>query len=172
MPRNVEIKAKIEDLDSMLASGRRLCSGAEPQVIRQHDTFFVSKTGRLKLREFPGDEEKRAELIYYDRPDESGPKLSDYIKTETADPQGLKSLLSVTNGMKGEVKKVRYLFLYGQTRIHIDNVEGLGSYMELEVCLKDDETLDYGVQLANEIREKLNVPEENLVTGAYFDALS
>lgn len=54
MPRNVEIKAKITCLQTLLDTASKLCSGAKPQVIKQHDTFFTSKAGRLKLREFPG----------------------------------------------------------------------------------------------------------------------
>jgi hypothetical protein len=56
MPRNVEIKAKIKCLPTLLDTASKLCSGAKPQIIKQHDTFFTSKAGRLKLREFPGDE--------------------------------------------------------------------------------------------------------------------
>lgn len=69
------------------------------------------------------------------------------------------------------MKKTRYLFLYGQTRIHVDDVEGLGTYMELEVCLNDDETLEHGTQVAHEIMEQLNISKDQLVEGAYMDAI-
>lgn len=80
-------------------------------------------------------------------------------------------MLSITNGVVGDVKKTRYLFLYNQTRIHVDDVEGLGTYMELEVCLADDETLEYGTQVAHDIMEKLEISHEQLVEGAYLDAI-
>jgi predicted adenylyl cyclase CyaB len=69
------------------------------------------------------------------------------------------------------VKKTRYFFLYGQTRIHVDNIEGLGTYMELEVCLNENETLEYGSELAHSIMEKLQISKESLVSGAYIDAI-
>jgi predicted adenylyl cyclase CyaB len=72
----------------------------------------------------------------------------------------------------GQVIKTRYLFLLDQTRIHVDDVEGLGTYMELEVCLRDDETLEYGTEVAHKIMGQLGISEANLVTGAYMDAIS
>lgn len=74
----------------------------------------------------------------------------------------------MTNGPVGDVKKTRYLFLYGQTRIHVDDVQGLGTYMELEVCLKDEETLEYGTEVAHKIMEQLQISKDSLVTGAYM----
>lgn len=79
--------------------------------------------------------------------------------------------MSLTNGRVGDVKKTRYLFLYGQTRIHVDDVEGLGTYMELEVCLNDDESLEHGTEVAHSIMKELEISKESLVTGAYMDAL-
>jgi predicted adenylyl cyclase CyaB len=81
-------------------------------------------------------------------------------------------LLSTTNEIVGEVKKTRYLFIYDQTRIHVDEVEGLGSYMELEVCLRDDETLEYGAEAAEKIMKELGIQKSSLITGAYMDALN
>lgn len=79
-------------------------------------------------------------MIYYDRPDTEGPKLSDYSKAAVSDPESLKTVLSMSLGIKGcPVIKKRLLFMYKQTRIHIDEVEGLGNFMELEVLI----TFDY-----------------------------
>lgn len=78
-------------------------------------------------------------LIYYERPDREGPKMSDY-STTYFNSQGCKeiyNILSASNGIIGEVKKVRHLYMIGQTRIHIDRVSGLGDFVELEVIIKN-----------------------------------
>lgn len=93
MPSNIEIKAKIgskkrvEDLHKKLVE---LC-GPSVELMRQEDTFFVSKNGRLKLREFHGTPIGcDAELIYYERSDKEGPKLSDYVKVSIPDGESAK----------------------------------------------------------------------------------
>lgn len=73
------------------------------------------------------------ELIFYNRPDVEGPKVSDFSKSSTSDPQSLKQVLSSALGSVGSVQKTRTLFMYGQTRVHIDKVVNLGNFMELEV---------------------------------------
>lgn len=74
-------------------------------------------------------------MIYYERSDVEGPKLCSFEKTDlnSENVNGLVVLLSAALGKRCEVNKVRKLFLVGQTRVHVDNVEGLGNYMELEV---------------------------------------
>ncbi|VDM68236.1 unnamed protein product [Strongylus vulgaris] len=75
-------------------------------------------------------------------------------------------------GIKGEVKKIRTLFIFERTRIHIDSVEDLGDFMELEVCLRDDESAADGERVANDIRQKLGIENEDLLEGAYMDMLN
>uniref|UniRef100_A0A3P9CU81 Si:ch211-156b7.4 n=1 Tax=Maylandia zebra TaxID=106582 RepID=A0A3P9CU81_9CICH len=157
MPSNVEIKAKVSDLTQFAQKAAEL-SQSEGTIIRQHDTFFSCSQGRLKLRDFMNGS---GQLIFYERPDTDGPKLSRYSITPTSDPQSLQVVLSEALGVKGEVKKERRLFLIGQTRVHLDTVEGLGHYMELEVSKP----------VAEDLMEKLGVSKESLVTGAYMDLL-
>jgi adenylate cyclase class IV len=78
-------------------------------------------------------QEGHGELIFYDRQDVEGPKLSDFSKTTIQDPLSLMEVLFQARGIKGIVLKKRILFIYNQTRIHIDDVVGLGNFMELEV---------------------------------------
>lgn len=76
------------------------------------------------------------ELIYYERPDTAGPKLSDYIRTEFNDKsacEGIDKILKKIHGYVGIVEKTRLLFLVGQSRVHIDDVAGLGNFVEIEV---------------------------------------
>ncbi|KAK2831499.1 hypothetical protein Q7C36_016585 [Tachysurus vachellii] len=168
MPSNVEIKAWLRDLDHVSKRAREL-SGSDGTVIRQHDTFFhVSKEGRLKLRNFLNGS---GQLIFYERPDMSGPKLSNYSITPTNDPQGLTRVLSDALGQVGQVKKERHLYMVGQTRVHVDSVEGLGDFMELEVVMKENQSTDEGVAIAHQLMQDLGVKKEDLIDGAYMDLL-
>ena len=170
--RNIEIKAKVSDFDAFYKRAEELCAGQKPTILKQRDTFFNSPNGRLKLREFQAMDSNPAELIFYDRPDSDGPKLSSFVKSSIVDVDNLKEALRLAIGTKGEVKKTRYLFLYGQTRIHLDVVEDLGTFMELEVCLKEDQTIEQGNEIAKNLMELLGVKETDLVKGAYMDKLN
>ncbi|HXQ34993.1 MAG TPA: class IV adenylate cyclase, partial [Anaerolineales bacterium] len=129
MPSNIEIKARVRDFDELRQRAERL-SDSPLQIVHQEDTFFNTEKGRLKLRILAAD---RAQLIYYLRSDQEGPKRSDYHIFETPDPENLKRVLELAYGIRGIVKKTRYLYLIGQTRVHLDDVEGLGQFLELEV---------------------------------------
>lgn len=78
-------------------------------------------------------QDRSAELIFYDRPNCDGPKLSKYDKCSVPDGSQMASVLSYALGVEGSVRKKRQLFMVGQTRVHIDYVEDLGNFMELEV---------------------------------------
>lgn len=78
-------------------------------------------------------QDRTAELIFYDRPEGDGPKLSKYEKCTFPDGSQITSVLTRALGVKGRIKKNRQLFMVGQTRVHIDHVEDLGNFMELEV---------------------------------------
>uniref|UniRef100_A0A672GPW2 Si:ch211-156b7.4 n=1 Tax=Salarias fasciatus TaxID=181472 RepID=A0A672GPW2_SALFA len=140
-------------------------SQSEGSIIRQHDTFFNCSSGRLKLRDLM---DGSGQLIFYERPDTDGPKLSRYSISPTNDPQ---SLQWHALGVKGEVKKERRLFLIGQTRVHLDSVEGLGHYMELEVVMRPEQSVEEGQQVAEDLMQQLGVSPQSLVTGAYMDLL-
>ena len=167
MPANIEIKARVRDF-AALRSRAEMLSGGPGEVIRQDDTFFHTPRGRLKLRVLAPD---RAQLIFYDRPDQGGPKRSDYHLFHTSDPENLKQTLALAYGVRGTVRKVRYLYLVGQTRVHLDDVEGLGQFMELEVVLEDAQSDADGQQVAEELMNKLGVHQDDLLEGAYVDLL-
>ena len=167
MPANIEIKARVRALAALRTRAEAL-SDVPVQVISQEDTFFNVREGRLKLRVLAAD---RGQLIYYSRPDQSGPKRSDYHIYETGDPAGLKSLLALALGVRGVVRKTRYLYLAGQTRIHLDDVQGLGQFIELEVVLRPGQTDADGQAVAADLMAKLGVEESDLLDGAYMDLL-
>jgi predicted adenylyl cyclase CyaB len=167
MPSNFEVKARVRDFAGMTARAREL-SDAPAEVIPQVDTFFHSDRGRLKLRELQSG---RGQLIYYERPDQGGPKRSDYFIFETSDPGSLKSVLTRALGMRGSVEKVRHLFMVGQTRVHLDEVKGLGEFLELEVVMKPGQPDEEGRRIAEALLRQLGVGNDDLLESAYMDLL-
>lgn len=129
--RNVELKRRCPDLEAVRRAAVAL-GARDMGILRQRDTFFNAPGARLKLRDF-GD--GRAELISYRRPDTADARGSDYRICAVADPAALVGALSDALGVCGVVQKTRHLFLHGHTRIHLDAVEGLGTFVELETVL-------------------------------------
>jgi len=167
MPANIEIKARVRDFAGLKQRTEAICD-SPVEVIPQEDTFFLAPKGRLKLRVLAPD---RAQLVYYERPDQDGPKRSDYFVFSTNDPENLKTALELALGIRGVVKKTRYLYRVGQTRVHLDEVDGLGNFMELEVVLRADQSDVDGQFIADDLMKKLGVAPEDLIEGAYMDLI-
>lgn len=167
MSRNVEIKARVADAETFARAARGI-AGSEAEIILQSDVFFVVPRGRLKLRRLPRD---RAELIWYERSDAAGPETSSYRLVPVDDPDGLEAALSDALGVRGTVRKTRRLFRAGRTRIHLDAVDGLGDFMELEVVLAEGEDAAAGETEARELMDALGIVEADLVETAYVDLL-
>jgi adenylate cyclase class IV len=188
--RNIEIKARLRDRPAVERAAR-LLAHAGPFRLLQDDTFFVSHEGRLKLRvqaQDGGPDE--ACLIFYQRPDAAGPKTSFYRMTATADPDGLRDTLTLAHGVLGRVRKARTLYLAGPTRIHLDEVEQLGDFLELEVVLtevdaphdvsretppgvaRDAASEAAGIAEAERLMAALGILPEDLVETAYLDLLA
>jgi predicted adenylyl cyclase CyaB len=168
MPRNVEIKAHARDWSRLHAIAERL-AGGPPERIVQVDTFFLVPRGRPKLRAFSAE---RGELIYYERADTPQAKTSRYEIAATEDPQQLRDVLSAALGVRGEVRKERWLYLVGQTRIHLDRVEALGEFLELEVVLADGQPAEEGRTIARRLQTQLGVDDADLLDRAYIDLLA
>jgi adenylate cyclase class IV len=167
VPTNVEIKARLRDPLRVRPLAASL-SDAPGEVLHQEDTFFRVPAGRLKLRVLG---EGRGELILYSRADEAGPKASEYSIAPTSDPQALRRILCAVLEVDGVVRKERMLYRIGQTRLHLDRVEGLGEFLELEVVLRPGQSVSDGIRTAREILDRLGIGEEDLVRGAYRDLL-
>jgi predicted adenylyl cyclase CyaB len=166
--RNIEIKACISQVSDLLGPAAAHADQG-PTEILQDDTFFACRSGRLKLRAFSNS---AGELIFYQRSNESGPKESFYVRTPTTAPDSLRETLTLAYGTVGRVRKHRTLFLAGRTRIHLDVVENLGHFLELEVALRDDEPLESGVREAERLMQQLGVAPSQLIDRAYVDLLS
>ena len=167
MASNIEIKARVDDFAALKARVESL-SDQPLRIIPQEDTFFNTDKGRLKLRLLAPNQ---GYLIYYERPNQDGPKRSDYYLSKTEEPETLKNVLTLALGVRGVVRKTRHLYMVGQTRIHLDEVEGLGHFMELEVVMEAGQSEAEGQSIAENLMRRLGVREDALLEGAYMDLL-
>jgi len=165
MARNIEIKARIESIEALAPKVAALANEAPIELV-QDDTFFRCNSGRLKLRSFSSES---GELIFYRRENQPGPKESFYLRSPTSAPETLRESLSLACGQIGRVRKRRTLFLVGRTRVHLDRVEGLGDFLELEVMLAENEPAENGMREAHELMERLGIHASQLVEDAYVD---
>jgi predicted adenylyl cyclase CyaB len=165
--RNVEIKARIASVEALTSSVAALADQG-PIEIEQDDTFFLCARGRIKLRAFSATE---GQLIFYRRANQAGPKESRFVISPTGSPDSLRDALALAYGTAGRVRKHRTLYLVGRTRVHLDRVEGLGEFLELEVVLAEGETPDAGAKEARALMTALGLADDQLVEGAYVDLL-
>ena len=168
MARNVEIKARIESVETLMSRAAALADQGPTEII-QDDTFFVCPRGRLKLRAFSATS---GQLIFYRRPDQAGPKESFFLISPTASPDTLREALTLAYGQAGRVRKRRTLYLAGRTRIHLDRVENVGDFLELEVVMADGEPAEAGVAIAHDLLAKLGIAPSQLIERAYVDLLN
>jgi len=167
LARNIEIKARVPDLPRLRARVASLAA-AGSEVLVQRDTFFVVPHGRLKLRQ---SSDGSGELIFYERPDQPGPKESSYSRYPCHDPDALATLLRHALGVRGVVEKRREVFVIGRARIHLDEVRGLGAFSEIEVALDDGVSAAEGEREARELMAAFGIPESALLAPAYLDLL-
>ena len=165
--RNVELKARDPDPARTLALA--LEAGAEDLgEISQRDTYFSGARERLKLREQePGD----SELIAYGRPDETQSRVSEYRRVPVGDAQALREALGAALGTLVVVVKRRRLLLWDGVRIHLDEVHGLGSFLELEAVAPEGSDLSAERAKVERLRGELGVDDGNLVATGYSDLL-
>ena len=172
MARNIEVKARISSVEALLPVACAL-AGTDAELIQQDDTFFTVPHGRLKLREFA---DGSAELIHYHRADSAQAKASDYVRTPVPDAAALRQALQRACGLQGRVRKQRWLVIVQDqgfsTRVHLDRVEKLGDFMELEVVLKDGQTDAQGAGTADRLMLQLGLAAAPRLAGAYMDLLA
>ena len=160
--RNLEIKAR--DADPRRTLEAALAIGAEDHgELTQRDTYFGGARGRLKLREqTPGE----PELIQYRRPDEAGPRTSEFRNVPVAAADALKTALDAALGTLVVVDKRRRLLLWEGVRIHLDDVDGLGTFVELEAPEDGDQAAK-----VERLSEALAIADDDLIAGSYADLL-
>lgn len=133
--QNIEIKYRVDDMPTLRAAVEAHPEAEFSYSHRQEDTYFVTENGRLKIRV---EDEKQPHLITYNRADEAKGRISTYHLDMLDNVQTKKEELGKQFGVKAIVRKQRTLFLFRNVRIHLDEVEGLGTYMELESVISDD----------------------------------
>lgn len=164
---NIEIKASSDDHDSI----RRVLSERGARHVgedHQVDTYFNVPAGRLKLRE--GTIENS--LIYYKRSDQAGPKRSDVLLVRLQPDPNLKDLLSASNGVKVVVDKRREIWFDDNVKIHLDRVESLGTFVEIEAIDADGthsaETLE---EQCTFFMDLFHIQAHDLIERSYSDLL-
>jgi adenylate cyclase, class 2 len=162
---NVEIKAKCHNhaaIEQILLERNARFIGLDHQI----DTYFKVPNGRLKLRE--GNIENT--LIFYDRPNQAGPKKSDIILYHVQPDASLKAILEKTNGVLAVVDKQRKIFFIENVKFHLDDVLGLGQFVEIE-AIDTEVGLGYDFLLAQctFYIDLFGIQESDLLTHSYSD---
>ena len=163
--RNIELKARLADVDAARRVARAIAAkqlGTRHQV----DTYFHCRRGRLKIRQIDG---LSAQLVWYARPDEPGPAPSDYVLVPISNPETLKAALTAALGVRCVVEKRREVFLYRNVRIHLDEVTGLGSFLEFEAVLGPDVDDAAGRSQVDQLAEEFSLDRGSLLAGSYAD---
>lgn len=169
MATNIEFKARCADLAT--AERRAVEFGAEDAAwLMQIDTYFVVPNGRLKLREINNE---RAELIHYFRENHVEIRRSDYsvipLSTEQAAP--LREALTASLGVRVRVAKRRHLLMWNEVRIHLDVVEGLGSFIELEALVGPNCDAAAAEVKAEQLKQALAINDADRISTSYSDLL-
>ena len=175
---NIEFKARVQSFEKIHAilTQRRLVPAAK---LRQSDTYFHTPNGRLKLREINAE---TAQLIFYQRPDRAEVKRSDYLIVPVTSPAALCAALGAAYGIRTVVKKTRELYLlprqFGEyaghagpdlIRLHLDAVDGLGDFLEIEVIVREGESSQLAEQEARFWLQTFSLASADLLSGSYAD---
>jgi len=163
--RNLEIKARVEALAPLRSRLRAMDGASRQPAVRQTDWYFRVPKGRLKLRVVGG--ERSGELIAYLRPDRSAARTSEFQLLPTADAAGVRRLLEQMFGVRACVRKRREVWLYRNARIHLDTVDGLGCFVEIEVVVTEGMAQARG--LMGDLRAALGIGSADLLAASYGD---
>lgn len=175
MKRNIELKARFSDLDAGHKTARRL--GAELHANeRQRDTYFHVASGRLKLRErwlFDSSgvlqEPCASQLIWYRRPDDARARASDYSLIVVENGSELCDVLAGSLGVTVEVEKLRVIYLHDNVRIHLDDVKGLGSFLEFEAIVNDSCDDGHAQTKLERLRRVFKISDDAILSQSYSD---
>jgi predicted adenylyl cyclase CyaB len=165
---NIEIKARITNPSGMKEKIKKFAHtflGSDHQV----DTYFSTKSGRMKLRE---SQLSGNYLILYRRDDKSGPRSSVYETIPIDRSAEVKSLLGNLLGLEIVVEKKRDIFLFENVRIHIDEVKNLGDFLEFEAVMDNKhQNHDREINKVNKLMKILEISNADLVAKSYQDLL-
>lgn len=168
MPKNIELKARIDDWESAGRVARSLAT-AEVGELHQVDTYFRVPSGRLKLRQFSTPP---AELIAYSRPDQSEAKTSEYRVVRIDDAERLLAALSAALGIFARVEKRRLIYLHENVRIHLDRVAGLGEFLEFEAVVDEQHDEARCHETLARLQRAFALRASDLLRGSYSDMIA
>jgi predicted adenylyl cyclase CyaB len=165
---NLEIKARVRDAKRTRESVEQKV-GEPPQRLHQIDTYFCCDTGRLKLREitYLSSDTSESQLIWYQRSDTVETKSSHYRIASVADADGLKQTLDAAFGIDVSVIKRRDVFFHENVRIHLDKVEGIGNFLELEAVQQAGMDRGSQLNLVDTLCEEFHVAASDRLRGSY-----
>jgi predicted adenylyl cyclase CyaB len=165
--KNIEIKVRLRDRPRVEVALQRLgARDAGPET--QHDIFYRAANGRLKLRDSSRD---GAMLIQYQRADAAAVRDSNYRLAAVTDLDALRAVLDDALGRSGEVHKRRHLWWLDNVRVHLDDVEGLGAFLELEAIVDPAHPEDACRKRVEELLDCFGVASADRAAIAYVDLL-
>jgi predicted adenylyl cyclase CyaB len=173
MARNIELKARCDNLAEARAVAERLATATLEQQ-RQIDTYFARAVGRLKLRQIATlSGSIDAQLVWYRRADQTSAKASDYtlVSMPSTVADSLKVALTFAYGVLVVVDKRREIFLHHNVRIHLDEVVGLGTFLEFEAVLGPEIDESAGLAQIAGLRRDFSIEDSALIAGSYSDLL-
>jgi predicted adenylyl cyclase CyaB len=162
--QNLEAKFRLDDARKARALALEI-GYRQRSVIRQHDTFFLCASGKLKLREEAG----HAMLIYYGRRAADALQLSSYEIVEIVDPENTRAMLAAALGIVAEVRKERTLLMRDNVRLHLDRVEELGEFGEIEAVIPEGSDPECSRAAVDELLAILQISRETLIDVSYFE---
>lgn len=165
--QNIEIKAKYENLVEAKNIAQKIGARFEGSLY-QIDTYFQVKEGRLKLREIIAQE---TQLIYYERPNVTGAKLSRYQIYSVENTPQLRSILESALGIWCVVEKQREVYWFEEIRIHLDQVKHLGNFLEFEGLIQEDSIKEKVKEKAENLVSLFRIPTSNLIAASYSDLI-
>jgi predicted adenylyl cyclase CyaB len=165
--RNLELKARCSDLEEAGARAKSM-NAHDAGLEVQTDTYFRVPSGRLKLREIEG---KPTVLIFYERPDSTSARLSKYHLVPVPDAAAMKALLADAFGVRGVVAKWRRIWLWHNVRIHLDDVAGLGSFIEFEAVITSEAEESAAPGQLDELSRVFAISPSDHIAASYADLL-
>ena len=167
---NIELKVKVDDHTAIRSVFKHDRLFKKEGVLIQTDTYFKTQHGRMKLREI---NREHYQLIYYERPDVCESKLSNYefVPLTREQYDAFRALFERTMGIYTIVQKKRDLWKYNHTRIHIDKVDKLGNYLELETVMDDTFNFEEAQNEHNKVVNLLGLALYTKCPGSYSDLL-
>lgn len=166
--KNLEIKTRVESLAPIRGRLRAMKGAVREPAVRQTDWYFRVPKGRLKLRVSSG--RRSGTLIAYLRPDRRTARTSDFQLMLAAYPAGTRALLTAMLGVRACVRKRREVWLYRNARIHLDAVEGLGRFVEIEVVVTGG--MAQARALMKTLKAALGIEGSSPLAGSYSDMLT